>query len=201
MIERFNIPLSTSKGANIFAEVLIVVGVVLLISCILLYTGFKDRQVFGGKTMNGIGVNSKYGLAILGVVMIVIGGCVCITTLSHSIVTIGDGYINVKSSDNFIGAFFTGNVNKNVTSEEIVVAFVGQVGSGDFKLHKQYGINFADANLGRFTLGNGAIAYVVSTNSTSLIVELVNGEYIIVGSSDTQTIAGSFSRNVQSLQT
>jgi hypothetical protein len=51
-----------------------------------------------------------------------------------------------------------------------------------------------------YTLGNGATAYVASTNTTSLVVELKNGEYLIVGTSDTQALANSFAQNVHPLQ-
>jgi hypothetical protein len=115
-------------------------------------------------------------------------------------VTIGDGYINVKSPDFVRGGFIFGvNDNKNVTSGEIVDAFVGQIGSGNFNLYKQYGKNTGEANIGLFTLGDGATAYVASTNSTNLIIKLKNGEYLIVGTSDTHALANSFSQNVHSL--
>jgi hypothetical protein len=118
-------------------------------------------------------------------------------------VTIGSGYINVESKDfvstNVIEEFFSLSGNKNVTSDEIATAFVGQVGSGDFKLHKNYGANFGDTNVGVYTLGNGASAYVATTSSTCLVIELKTGEYLIVGNQDTQTIANSFSQNVHQL--
>jgi len=51
----------------IVGVVLIVVGVVLLVSNVLLYGLLKSRSAFGGKMMGiGIGVDSKYGLALLG---------------------------------------------------------------------------------------------------------------------------------------
>ena len=89
---------------------------------------------------------------------------------------------------------------KNVTSSEIVAAFVGQIGSGDFTLNKQSGANNGNTNVGIFTLGNGATAYVASTNSTDLIIQLKNGQYVILGTSNTDALAASFSQNVYPLK-
>ncbi|MDR2719399.1 MAG: hypothetical protein LBC03_01160 [Nitrososphaerota archaeon] len=209
-IEQFIVQPSSPNVMYILAVSLIVVGAILLVLNVLLWGRFKGRPTFGGKMIGyGVGVNSKYGLAILGVCLIGGGGVVCgaiSVSSSPSIVTVGDGYINVESNAfTHVGAIFNIKSSKNVTSEEITTAFISQVGSdnskGDFKLHKTYGYNFGDANIGLFALGNGATAYVVTTNSTSLIIELKNGEYIIVGSSDTQTIADSFSQNVHPILT
>jgi hypothetical protein len=133
----------------------------------------------------------------------VLGGIMYQGMSSSSVVTIGSGYINVESVQfthtNVIGDLFSISSNKNVTSDEIATVFVGQVGSGDFKLHKNYGTNFGDTNVGLYTLGNGASAHVATTNSTCLVIELKTGEYLIVGNQDTQTIANSFSQNVHQL--
>jgi hypothetical protein len=137
-------------------------------------------------------------LAIFGILLIIIGGILFGTSVaisSPSIVTIGNGYINVETG--FAGGVVSSN--KNVTSEEIATAFVSQVGSDNFTLRKQGGTNFGDTNIGRYILENGASAYIVTTNSTSLIIELKDGTYLIVGNQDTQAIANSFSQNVHPL--
>lgn len=203
-IEHFTVQSLTPSAMYISVVGLIVIGAILLVSNVLLWDRFKDRPTFGGKMIvYGIGVNSKYGLALLGISLIACGGFafgLISVSSSPSIVTIGDGYMNVEcNSFNIVGAIFDIKNNKTVSSEEIVTAFVGQVGLGDFKLHKQYGSNYGDTNIGMFTLGNGATAYVVTTNSTSLIIELKSGEYLIVGTSDTQTLANSFSQKIYPL--
>jgi len=53
--------------------------------------------------------------------------------------------------------------DKRVWSDEIVTAFVGEVGSGDFKLCKKHGLDYGNTHVGLFTLGNGATAYVPTT--------------------------------------
>ncbi|MCL2287903.1 MAG: hypothetical protein FWC33_01800 [Candidatus Bathyarchaeota archaeon] len=50
--------------------------------------------------------------------------------------------------------------------------------------------------MGLFTLGNGATAYVATTNSTCLIIQVTYGDYLIVGGQDTQALANSFSQNI-----
>jgi hypothetical protein len=207
-IEQFNVqPLMPYGIIFTIAGIMVVIGIVLLVTNLLLRNRLKDRPTFGGK-MGGIGimgVNSKYGLTLLGIALIILSGFIGIVpvlTSSPSVITIGYGYVNVESKD-FVryGSILSVNDNKNVTSEEISAAFVGQVGSDDFKLHKESGTNFDDTNIGIYTLGNGAKAYVATTNSTCLIVELKNGEYLLMGTSDTQTLANSFSQNVYPLTT
>ena len=67
-------------------------------------------------------------------------------------------------------------------------------------MDKQYGLNSGNTNIGVFKLGNGATAYIASTNSTSLIIQLKTGEYVIVGNSNTDALARSFSENVYELK-
>jgi hypothetical protein len=147
---------------------------------------------------------TKYVLVIFGVLLIFISGFLyagLYSTQQPSVVTIGDGYINVESTT-FVRSnmgIMSISANKKADASEIVDAFVAQVGSGDFKLHKEYGVNYGNTNVGLYTLGNGELAYVATTNSTCLIIELNSGEYIIVGNQDTQTLAHSFSQNVYKL--
>jgi hypothetical protein len=198
-VEQFSVQSSlVFTGLSALWLVLIVVGVVLLVSGLLLRNRLKDHS-FDKEGETGVGVKSKYTLAIIGIMLIVCGGFAFVTTYgssSPSVVTVGDGYINVECPD---FGYFGANGNKNVTSNEITVAFVGKVGSGDFAVHKQHGLELGDTNIGIFTLGNGATAYIASTNSTNLIIELKNGEYLIVGTSDTQALADSFAQNVHPL--
>ncbi|MCL2256778.1 MAG: hypothetical protein FWC14_01035 [Candidatus Bathyarchaeota archaeon] len=191
VVEQFNVSTSSPSGMDTIAVTLLIVGIVLLIVNLLLYRYLKDHSISG-----------KHSLAIIGIILIIAGGILYGATSpsTASVVTVGDGYINVEASHfTYHGAIFGARSNKNATSEEITTAFVGEVGSGNFSLHKDYGLNFGDTNVGRYTLGNGATAYMATTNSTCLIVELKNGEYLIVGNSDTQAIAHSFSQNVYPL--
>ncbi|MDR2203410.1 MAG: hypothetical protein LBE76_03755 [Nitrososphaerota archaeon] len=171
---------------------------------VLLRNQLKHHPVWGGKIVGvGMGLNSRYGLALLGIILIVLGGFLYSTMFSTSlpsVVIIGSEYINVECKD-FVpfGSILFISSNKNITSNEIAGAFIGQLGSGDFTLNKQHGTNFGETNIGVYTLGNGAKAYIATTNSTSLIVELKTGEYLIVGNQDTQTIAECFSQNVYQL--
>jgi len=207
--EQFNIQITTVPNVvNIIIMVMIVLGVVILVTGLVLSELLKEKRQPYKKIVDvSVGVSIKFACAILGIVLIVLGGLmyygISSTIASPSVVTIDSGYINVESKSfihtNVIGDLLSISGNKTVTSDEIATAFVGQVGSGDFKLHKNYGTNFGDTNVGLYTLGNGASAYVATTNSTCLIIELKTGEYLIVGNQDTQTIANSFSQNVHQL--
>ena len=113
-------------------------------------------------------------------------------------ISCGPGYIDVHSGSFSFIPFVNGD--KHITSSEISNAFVGQIGSGNFTLHKQTGTSSGDTNIGIFTLGNGATAYVASTNSTDLIIQLKSGEYLIIGTSNTNALATIFSQNVYPLK-
>jgi len=159
--------------------------------------------VLGKFRASGISLlNGKYGGIIGGIVLIALALGLFFVYYAPSTITVGSGYVNVQFggfSPNlpFI-PFISGN--KNVTTSEIANAFVGQIGSGDFSLDKQSGLNLGDVNIGVYTLGNGATAYVASNNSTDLIIQLNNGQYLIIGTSNTSALATSFSQNVYQLK-
>ena len=81
-----------------------------------------------------------------------------------------------------------------MTSSQILSAYVGQIGSGNLTLSKQHGTNYDHFNVGVFTLKDGSTAYVVSNNSTDLIIHLNTGKYVILGTSNTDALAASFSQ-------
>jgi hypothetical protein len=207
VLDQFIVQPQVSFGSSIIivGVCLIAVGVALVLLAVsskliqLAHIADRINSFFSVSKDTG----NKYAWIILGIILIIGGGIMvsAITSaISPSVVTVSNGYINVESNAfTSVGAIFCISSSKNVTSEEITAAFVGQIGSGDFKLHKQYGLNSGDTNIGLYTLGNGAKAYVATTNSTSLIIELKNGEYLIVGSSDTYALANSFAQNVHPL--
>lgn len=128
--------------------------------------------------------------AVIGLVVIGLGVGLYFLSASPTVVNVGNGYVSVESSS------ISGTGNLNVTSSEIASAYIAQIGSGNFTLSKQHGTNIGSLNIGVFTLGNGATAYVVSDNSTDLIIKLNSGSYVILGPSHTSALALSFSQNV-----
>lgn len=193
-IEQFIVQPPVDVSVNIVAMVLIALGVILML------ISFSSRIMktiqsipFRGRYLGG----NKYVLLSFGAVLIIAILVACASFYAPSTVTVGQGYLNVQFS-NLTPIPFV-DVNKNFTSNEIATAFVGNAGSGDFALSKQHGANSGDTNVGVYKLGNGATAYVASTNSTDLIIELNSGEYLILGNSNTDALAASFSKNVQSL--
>jgi hypothetical protein len=75
-------------------------------------------------------------------------------------------------------------------------AYVGQMGSHNLTLSKQHGTNYDHYNVGVFTLGNGKTFYVVCNNSTDFLIQLDSGEYVILGTSDINKLATSFSQHI-----
>ncbi|MDR0797907.1 MAG: hypothetical protein LBE70_04240 [Nitrososphaerota archaeon] len=191
-IEQFTVQPLPGSEVTIVVVTFIVVGVVLFLASLLI----KRRPL---RFLQHDSYALMFCVAIIGIALIIVGGITYYGTHNEpsSLVTVGDGYISVKSTYFNRGLGVNGVVN--VTSDEIVTAFVGQIGSGEFTLHKRYGLNFDDTNVGMYTLGNGATAYIVSANSTNLIIQLKSGEYFIVGNQDTQTLANSFAQNVHPL--
>jgi hypothetical protein len=140
-------------------------------------------------------------MAIITSVILIIASVFAVWDLRPSAdfgLSCGPGYIDVHSSSFSLIPFV--NEDKHITSSEIAAAFIGQIGSGNLTLNKQHGTSYGDINVGVFTLGNGATAYVASTNSTVLVIQLKNGEYLIVGTLNTDAFASIFSQNVYPLK-
>jgi hypothetical protein len=144
----------------------------------------------------GVGRGTRRGAFIIGGI-ILIGTGVGLYALGGlpSTITIGSGYVNIQSPP------FFGAGNLKITSSEIASAYVAQIGSGNLTLStRQWGVSIGNLNLEVFTLGNGKTANVVSNNLTDLIIQLNNGQYVILGTSNTAALASSFSQNVYQLK-
>jgi|SRR5208337_2386140 len=193
-IEQFIVQAPYSVFITILVIILIAFGAVLILSLF----STKLVRALSSLSFSGGYIGNKYAYAAIGVVLIVLAGGLAYYWYAPSTVTVGSGYINIQFSALSPIPFIGGE--KNVTSSEISTAYVGQIGSGTFTLNKQYGNNLGDTNIGVFTLGNGATAYVASTNSTDLIIQLNSGQYVILGTSNTNALAVSFSQNVYPLK-
>ncbi len=129
-------------------------------------------------------------MTIVGVVLIGLDVGLYYVASTPSQIIVGSGYLSVESPSYF------GAGNMNITTSEVSGAYVGQIGPGNLSLSKQYGTNAGNLNIGVFTLGNGATAYVVSNNSTDLIIRLNTGKYVILGTPNTSALASAFSQFV-----
>jgi hypothetical protein len=176
-VERFTVQPSSSI-ATIALVVLVVTGVALLI--LALTTGRRAKAVR----------QTFVALLVIGITTIGLGVGLFFATATPSTITVGSGYVSIQSPS------FNGAGNLDISSTHIVSAYVGQIGSGNLTLAKQHGTNYDDFNVGVFTLGNGNTAYVVSNNSTDLIIQLNSGEYVILGTSNTNALAQAFSKQV-----
>lgn len=112
-------------------------------------------------------------------------------TNSPAYITIGNGFIQVKSSE-------TGTVN--VTSSQITYAYVSNILTGNLTISsKQHGLSNSVDKIGVFTLSNGKTAYVISDSSKDILIQMNSGKYLIVGDSNITEIVSLFSQNVYSV--
>lgn len=179
-VEQFTVQPSSTLGL-IALIVLVVSGIVLLLLAFI----FGRRA----KTIR----RTYFVLIIIGLATMGIGVWFYHDATMPSTITVGSGYVSIHSP----GLFGAGD--RNVTTDKISSAYVGQLGSGNLTLSKQHGTNYDQFNVGIFTLGNGKTAYVVSSNSTDLIIQLNSGEYVILGTSNTGALATSFSHSVYAI--
>ena len=133
-------------------------------------------------------------LLIIGVVTIGVGVGLAYSMGARSSITVASGYVYVNSPS------IWGAGNVNITSNQIQTAYVETIGSGLLTLSKQHGTNTGDFDVGVFTLGNGATAYVVTDNSTCLVLQLYSGSYVLLGTNDTFALATAFSQSVHPVQ-
>ena len=179
-VEQFTVQPSSSLG-TIALVVLVVTGAVLLL--LAFTTGRRAKTIR----------RTFVVLMIIGIVVIGLGVFLFFASNTPSTITVGSGYVSVQSPS------FAGAGNMNITANKIASAYVGQIGSGNLTLSKQHGTDYGHFNVGIFTLGNGNTAYVVSNNSTDLIIQLNSGEYVLLGTSNTNALATSFSQSVYPL--
>ena len=156
---------------------------VLLIALAFIF-GRKSRKVWGTFVL----------LVVIGVINVSLGiGLSQEVMGAGSTVTVGDGYMQIQSPS------FSGAGNINVTSGMVQSAYIGQIGVGNLTISKDHGTNSGNFNVGVFTLGNGATAYVVSNNVSNLVIQLTSGKYVLVGTNNTNLLASAFSRDVHSV--
>ena len=176
-VEQFTVQPSSSIGI-IALIILVVIGVALLI--LALTTGRRAKTIR----------RTFIALLAIGIAVIGLGVGLFYATSAPSTITVGSGYVSIQSPS------FNGAGNLNITSNQILSAYVGQIGSGNLTLAKQHGTNYDHFNVGVFTLRDGSTAYVVSSNSTDLIIHLNTGKYVILGTSNTAALATIFSKTV-----
>ena len=126
---------------------------------------------------------------IVGIIIIGLGAGIYAMNNIPSTITIGHQYVSYQSS-------FLGAGSMTINSDQIANAYIGQLGLGNLTMTRTFGTSADNVNIGLFALGNGKMAHVVTNNKTSLIIELKNGEYVILGTSDIEAFTESFSQNV-----
>jgi hypothetical protein len=138
-------------------------------------------------------IENRYVYLIIGIIVVGLGTGIYLVTSSPATVNVGPQYISYQSS------ILSGG-SMTINADQISNAYIGQIGQGDLKMSRTFGTSAGNVNMGLFQLANGKTAHVLSCNQTSLIIELKNGEDVILGTSDTNALAESFSQNVYQIK-
>ena len=128
-------------------------------------------------------------LAIVIVVAVLVATIAIVFFLvpvSPSTITINQGQITVSGSPFGTKMYNSSNVEK---------AYVAEIGKGNLTISRTAGTSLGGYHEGDFTL-NGASAYVISTNSTNLIVELTGGSYLVLSTPNFDSLVSAFSASV-----
>ena len=106
--------------------------------------------------------------------------------VSPSTITINQGQMSVSGSP-----FGT----KSYTSSSIEKAYIAEIGKGNLTISRTAGTSLGSYHEGDYSL-NGASAYVISTNSTNLVVELTGGSYLVLSPPNFDSFISVFSANI-----
>jgi len=172
--------------------VLTVIPVILIVlGAVLLSAGFSKKlaHLLATYSLKARPTENRYVYLITGAIVIAIGAVIFMGNALPSTITVGDQYISYQSS-------FLGAGSMTIPSDQIANAYVAPLGQGELTMSRTFGTASGDVCIGLFTLGNGHTAHVLTNNKTSLIIELTNGEYVILGVSDMDALTASFSQNV-----
>ncbi len=187
-VEQFTVQ-STSLVLTVVPIILIVLGAVMIAAFfskkvlhVLVTYSFKSRPS-----------ENRLLYLVVGIIIIALGTTIFVTSSTPSTITVGPQYVSYQSS-------FLGAGSMTINTDQIADAYVGELGQGDLKLAaRTFGTSDGNLNIGLFRLANGKTAHVVTCSQTCLAIELKNGEYVILGTSDTNGLASSFSQNVYQL--
>ncbi len=149
--------------------------------------------LFRKKGENSKGIrHTFYGVIITGIAIVLIG-IILMFLPSRAFITVGHGYVYVDTAAPLGGSI-------NVTSNEITAVYLSNIDSGNLTLSlRKDGTSIGNLNLGLYTLSNGAMAYVASDNSTDVIIKLNNGDYVIMGTNQTSSLAAIITKEVYSV--
>lgn len=186
-VEQFVVQ-QTSIVLTVIPIILIVLGVVMV------GAGFSKKllHVLVTYSLKARPIENRYVYLILGIIIIGIGSTIYVTSSLPSTITVGPNQVSYQSS-------FLGAGSMTIASDQIADAYIGQLGQGDLRMSRTFGTSSGSLNIGLFALANGKTAHVVTNNPSSLVIELKNGEYVILGISDMDALTASFSRYVYPL--
>ena len=172
------------SSGNIFLVLLVMPIIGLLLIFLAFFTKKKNENTKGIKQV-------FYALILIGVGIAIIGASLMFEMSKPTVTVIGSGYISIETNS----ILSAGNIN--VSSSQIQSAFIGNVNNGNVTLAvRKDGTSLGNINTGLFSLSNNAMAYVATENNTAVFLKLKNGEYVVIGSNNTDYLAGIISKNV-----
>lgn len=123
---------------------------------------------------------------VVAVLVVTIAIVFFLVPVSPSTITINQGQISVSGSP-----FGT----KTYTSSNVEKAYIAEIGNGNLTISRTAGTSLGSYHEGDYSL-NGATAYVISTNSTNLVVELTGGSYLVLSPLNFDNFVSVFSANI-----
>ena len=141
-VEQFTVQ-STSFILTVIPIVLVALGAVMIAAFfskkvlnILVTYSFKARPS-----------ENRLLYLLLGIIIIVLGTAIFVTSSIPSTITVGPQYVSYQSS-------FLGAGSMTINTDQIANAYVGQLGQGDLKLAaRTFGTSDGNLNIGLFMLG------------------------------------------------
>jgi hypothetical protein len=187
-IEQFTVQ-PTSLILTIIPILLIALGAVMVAA------GFSKKllHVLVTYSLKSRPIENRWVYLIVGILIIGLGTGIYVMNSIPSTITVGNQYVSYQSS-------YLGAGSMTINSDQIANAYIGQLGQGNLTMTRTFGTSAGNVNIGLYALGNGKTAHVVTNNKTSLIIELKNSEYVILGTSDIEAFTESFSQNVYQIK-
>lgn len=166
---------------GLIGEGLILLAIVLMVVTTAMYLRNREHRETAARFFRSA--------MIVFIVLIITGSSLYLLNGGkESQIIISTGQITVNAQ--FIG-------NHTYDANQVKSAFVENINSGNVTLQRRdMGTSFGNINEGKFTMSNGDPAYVISDNSTVLVVILNSNLYLVLGSNNTTQLAQDFSTYV-----
>ncbi len=174
---------------------LLVIAIVLFVAVLIMVVRKTGSDQMGDMTSkSGSPLTQRAFILLIAFILLFPGVTFIMVHPNPSTITVGAGYIAIKG--NAFGS-------QNYTSSDIETAFVGNTVTGNITLaRRDNGLASGYIDEGRFTLSNGATAYVITANAThaALFVKTTSSVWLVLGTNNTNSLVSVFSSDVMQVQ-